>query len=156
MISGTLDYVEKYAPYLDYRVLRALEWLQTMDFTGLPEGEYEILGEDLFARISEYDTQPKDKRGAERHEKYIDVQYILEGQETVYYTPYKISYKLDVHGEMKEDTLFYKDVKEENCVHIKNGDFAVFYPWEIHRPNCFYADKAEHVKKVVVKVKVFA
>ncbi|MBQ0067171.1 MAG: YhcH/YjgK/YiaL family protein [Phascolarctobacterium sp.] len=155
MIAGSSDYIEKYAPYLDYRIMRALEWIQTMDFNNLPEGEYEILGEDIFARISEYDTEAKENRGAERHEKYIDVQCILEGRETVYYTPYQITYKLDVHGEMKEDTLFYKDVKENNSVHLQAGDFAVFYPWEIHRPNCHFADKPEHVKKVVVKVKVF-
>lgn len=155
MIFGSLDYAEKYAPYLGYRVMRALEWLQTMDFTGLPEGEYEILGEDLNARLSEYDTQEHDARGAERHEKYIDVQYVIEGAEAVYVTPYQITYKLDVHAEMKEDTLFYKDVKNENCVKLQAGDFAVIFPWEIHRPNCFFADKAEHVRKVVVKVRVF-
>jgi len=155
MVFGNMDYVEKFAPYLDYRVLRALEWIKTTDFTDLPEGEYEILGEDILARISEYDTEEHDARGAERHEKYIDVQYILDGQETLYFTPYQITYKLDVHAEMRDDTLFYKDVKELNYVHLKAGDFAVVYPWEIHRPNCYYCDKSDHVKKVVVKVRAF-
>ena len=36
---------------------------------------------------------------------------------------------------------------------LEEGQFAIFYPWEVHRPNCQFADSPEQVKKVVVKVR---
>jgi len=46
------------------------------------------------------------------------------------------------------------DITNENFVIVKPGEFAVFFPWEVHRPNCQAGDKPSQVKKVVLKVKM--
>ena len=53
----------------------------------------------------------------------------------------------------KEDVIFYADPQEKNCAVLNSGDFAIFFPWELHRPNCSVEKIASNVQKIVVKVK---
>ena len=55
----------------------------------------------------------------------------------------------------KEDVIFYADPQETNCVTLKAGDFAIFFPWELHRPNCSVGEEPANVQKIVVKVHSF-
>ena len=51
------------------------------------------------------------------------------------------------------DVSFYASVTQEKKLELEEGQFAIFYPWEVHRPNCQFAGSPEQVKKVVVKVR---
>ena len=53
----------------------------------------------------------------------------------------------------KEDVIFYADPQEKNCAVLNSCDFAIFFPWELHRPNCSVEKIASNVQKIVVKVK---
>lgn len=155
MIFGNKKNVEEYLPYLSKSLKKALLYIEETDFSKLENGEYEIDGSRIFARVNTYATEPKADRRPEKHEKYIDVQYVAAGEETIWYTPLTAECVETENKAENEDVIFYADPQEANCVTLKAGDFAVFFPWELHRPNCNAGEEPVNVQKVVVKVRAF-
>ena len=51
----------------------------------------------------------------------------------------------------EKDCVFFKDVKDETDLVLTSGMYAIFFPDEIHRPNCQYG-VSNKLRKVVVKV----
>ena len=53
----------------------------------------------------------------------------------------------------ESDLLFYEEIEEKDHVVLQAGDFAVFFPWELHRPGCSTKNGMKEVQKIVVKIK---
>ena len=153
MISTDLARINDLLPYVSLRIGKALAYLRDTDFDDLPDGEYEVEGRDIFARVSMYETEPKEDKKPESHVKYIDVQFLVSGTECIGFCPITKEHKVVEDYVQKQDLLFYEKAYNENFVHMRAGDIAVFFPWEIHRPGCNTGNEAAKVKKVVVKVK---
>ena len=51
----------------------------------LPAGKYPIDGDNIFALVSEYKTKSEAEGKLEAHRKYIDVQYVISGEELMGY-----------------------------------------------------------------------
>ncbi|MBR5582409.1 MAG: YhcH/YjgK/YiaL family protein, partial [Phascolarctobacterium sp.] len=100
-----------------------------------------------------YETEPKAERRSEKHNDYIDVQFVARGEEEIWFAPLEEKYVVTEDLSEENDVLFYADPNEVNSVKLSAGDFAVFFPWELHRPNCQLDGKASEVQKIVVKVK---
>lgn len=156
MLTGNKNDILKLIPYVSPRLAQALAYIAATDFSKVPNGEYEIDGRRVFARVNTYDTEPKAERRPEKHNQYIDVQYVAEGSETIWFTPLTEACVETENRAEKDDVIFYEDPKEKNCAVLNAGDFAIFFPWELHRPNCSNGccGKAapQHVQKIVVKV----
>ena len=71
----------------------------------------------------------------------------------IWYTPLTSECVETENKAEKEDVIFYADPHEKNCAVLNSGDFAIFFPWELHRPNCSVEKIANNVQKIVVKVK---
>src|SRR5689334_21230698 len=67
------------------RLSLALDFLQTGNVTELMPSRIELDGDKVFAMIQHYETKPKAQGVWEAHRKYIDVQYVAEGQELMGY-----------------------------------------------------------------------
>lgn len=153
MINGNKNDIEKVLPYVNDSLQKALQYIAATDFSTLANGEYEIDGRKVFARVNTYATEPKADRRPEKHNQYIDVQYVAEGCETIWFTPLTPDCCEIENKAANDDVIFYADPQEKNCVVLHAGDFAVFFPWELHRPNCCCDEnKPQHVQKIVVKV----
>ncbi len=87
------------------------------------------------------------------HRKYIDLQYLVRGSEQIGYAPDVMTYEVKEDKLKEKDVLFYKSVERETFLEMKEKDFAVFFPNDIHRPTCMYEEQ-ELVKKVVLKISV--
>jgi YhcH/YjgK/YiaL family protein len=137
---------------LNSRFAKAFAWLRTMD--GTQElGRHDIDGDHCFALVQTYESKPIEKAKFEAHRKYIDIQFIHSGRETILWAP------LDT---MKEETMAYSDEKDAALwkltagttpLHVSAGHFAILWPEDAHAP-CIEWDKPEQVFKVVVKVAV--
>ena len=79
MIYDTLDHLEAYRG-VHPGVMRGLELLRDTDFSQWEDGRHEIDGERLFILLQSYETKPENDT-PEAHRKYIDIQYLLSGQE---------------------------------------------------------------------------
>jgi YhcH/YjgK/YiaL family protein len=89
----------------------------------------------------------------EAHNKYIDIQIVLDGEEKIYYkNKDKISYPQQF--DEKRDIGFYNEMitEEHAFVKLDGSNFAIIYPHEGHAPQVQSGDKTTRVKKTVVKL----
>ena len=130
-------------------VYTALMFLSDTDFTKVPLGKYELDGDNIYYMVQKYDTNP-DKTVAEAHKKYIDIQYIVKGEEIIAIAPIQ-SEKTEVEAKEEKDVWFYEC--ETQPLILKDGEFMVLYPSDLHLPGKAVNEPKE-VLKIVVKVKV--
>ena len=109
MICGTKADIEKLIPYVSDELAAALRYIAKTDFSKLADGEYPIDGDKVFARLSHYTTEPKEAKKPESHNQYIDVQYLAEGTEKIYYTAKDADKKVIEDYAADKDLLFYAD-----------------------------------------------
>lgn len=100
--------------------------------------------------VQELDTKSPEGQRCEAHREYLDVQYIVEGEEVVGWAPLE---KLTLDGEFntaKDKGMYTGPV---DFIRIQAGHCYVAYPEDGHMPN-LHLDTAKHVKKLVLKLKV--
>ena len=91
----------------------------------------------------------------EAHEKYIDIQYVAEGEEKFFFADKKI-FKITEPYNAEKDVEFYdsadfeKSESAEASV-LKAGEFAVFFPDDAHKPS-LHTGKQHAVKKILLKI----
>ena len=147
MIFDTLENIKNYEGL--GRVYTALKFLAETDFTKMELGRYELQGDDIFYMVQRYETDP-DKTIAEAHKKYIDIQFMVDGEEIIGVAPICCE-KTETEARPENDVWFY-ECKTEPLTLIKNS-FMVLYPNDLHCPGVA-VDGARECHKVVVKVKV--
>ena len=147
-LSNLADEIEFYPPALQ----KGLRFLMDTDISSLPVGRCEIEGNQLFALVSDYLTEPKQQRRPEAHVKYIDIQYVHSGAESIGVGPLHAVSEVDEDLLASRDLIFYKGLAVETDIVLQAGMFAVFFPWDVHRPNCSPGPEAGQIRKVVVKV----
>ncbi len=147
MIFDTLENIKNYEGLGN--VYTALKFLSETDFTKMELGRYELQGDDIFYMVQRYDTDP-DKTISESHKKYIDIQFMVDGEEIIGIAPISCE-KKETEAKPENDVWFY-DCKTEPLTLIKNS-FMVLYPNDLHCPGVA-VNKPLSCLKVVVKVKV--
>ena len=131
-----------------------LNYLEKSDFSNIENGRYEILGDKVFASVQDYLSKPKESAKFEAHRKYIDIQYIVKGEEQIGvcnisnfndFTPY----------DSEKDIVFLTPINENKAefIRLKEKEFMILMPQDAHMPS-IAIDKPSYVKKVVVKVSV--
>ena len=148
MIYDKLENLETYTA-ISERLAKGLRLLKTTDFSAMADGTYEVDGRDLYFMLQSYTTR-KSNDTPEAHRKYIDIQYLLSGEEMI-----GVGAVADMDQEVEarpaNDVWFYNGPL---CnVRIGDGYFAVLFPQDAHAP-CIAPGKEEDVRKVVVKVLV--
>ena len=147
MIYDKIENLESYRGIAP-RVMEGLRILRDTDFSALEDGKHLVDGENLFFNLQSYDT--KKNPLSEAHRKYIDIQYLLEGEEDVGVCA--LSDLGDpVESRPEKDVWLYEGKTSD--VRLGNGYFVVLFPQDAHAP-CRMIEAPEHVHKVVVKVLV--
>lgn len=150
MISGSMKSWNKY----DMNALKfqtAFSFLQRGDLHLLPEGWVE-LENGVRASVQHYTTAPARELKYETHERFFDIQYIVEGEEWIgYVSRAGLSVETPYHAE--NDVTFYKTPEIGGGVYLEAGEYAIFAPEDAHQPRCI-GGKATPVIKIVVKVPV--
>lgn len=149
MIFTTIDQKHK-SLGISNTLIRVIEYLKSEDFTTKEVGVYELEGKDIFYQVIETETEMEDKRFAESHKKYLDIQYVISGKEKIGFTPILEEYKIKEYIE-ERDLIFYESVKNEGYIIATEGCISIFYPEDVHRPQ-IAVDNPEKIKKIVVKV----
>lgn len=132
---------------LGERINKAFDYIKNTDLKNLASGKYEIDGENIFALISEYQTKPEPEGKLEAHRKYIDVQYVIEGEELMGYVPLGKYEILEPYKE-ENDIIFFKG--DKSFTKVTAGMFAIFFPEDVHMPGICVESKTR-VKKLVIK-----
>jgi biofilm protein TabA len=132
-------------------IATAFDYLRTVDFSKLVDGRNAIDGDWLFAMLNRYRTKPHAEAVWESHRKYIDVQYLVSGSEWMGYVPLDRAPMVAMPYDAPRDVAFYAAGTDGFL--MTAGQFAVFFPEDIHAPGLM-GGKAVDVVKVVVKVAV--
>lgn len=136
---------------INSRVSDALTYLETADFAKLSLGKHEIDGDNIFAIIYEYSTKESNDELLEAHKKYIDIQYMVNGNEYIGVTTYTNQKPVKPYDKENDYMLF----NEPFTLSPLNKDmFAILFPDDIHMPGIRVGDSLSKVKKVVIKVKI--
>src|SRR4029078_13029078 len=106
------------------RIATALNYLRSTDLGSLEPGTYEISGMDVHAKVVHYQTKPKEEGVWETHHKYIDVQYVIEGEELFGWAPLATMER----GEYDEATDFEPIRGEGDFLRFRAGMFIIARP----------------------------
>ncbi len=128
---------------------KAFAWLREHSATA-QRGRNEI-GDGVFANVDEYETHPFDPEHYEAHRRYIDVQFVAEGEETVFVAPLDGA-ETRVPFDASKDVGFYAAANGE-AVPMRPGECIVLFPADAHAPGAHPASgKPSRVRKIVVKI----
>ena len=108
-------------------------------------GRYD-LEEGVFAFVQSYDGKSAENCKIEAHKKYIDIQCVLKGKELFGVADLATQTMYEDKFEEK-DVAFYTG--EVDLLTLRDGDFAVVFPDDAHRPQ---QGDGSRIEKVVVKV----
>ena len=131
------------------RLMLGLNFIQTGNVLELQPSRIELQGDQVFAMIQHYDTKPKEQGKWEAHRKYIDIQYVAEGEELMGYA--NLSHLQAGAYDDEKDFLLLEG--EGSYVWMKPGTFVILTPQDAHIPQVAVS-QPQPVKKVVVKVAV--
>ena len=128
---------------------KGLTYLQETDLASLEVGRIELEGTDLYVLIQEYDSRTPEKGKWEAHRRYIDIQYVISGEECIGYRPLE-----DMETVEYNETKDVAVLKGEGAMMLtRAGSFGIYFPQDAHQP-CMAVDQPMKVKKAVVKVRV--
>ena len=132
----------------------ALEIISKTNFANIDDGKFELEADDFFYFLITYKTKENiNEASAESHRKYIDFHYIIYGEEAMGYAGSAYSKLTAADYDEEKDIELFNSVSGENFFILKKDMFALFYPYEIHRPG-LSSSGARSVRKMVFKIKV--
>ena len=134
-------------------IAEVCDYLNTLDLNALENGRHDI-NDQIYMNVMEPETAEPSSKKAELHHKYLDVQVLIRGTENIEVgANYPDLSKYESYNEA-DDYQLCADIDDKFTVTMKPKMFAIFYPYEPHKPCCVVNGKTEKIKKLVVKVPV--
>lgn len=150
-----LDKIENISCYMGVlpAITTALEKAAVYTPDNYPGGRVDLDGDNLFLLLNTYETHSAEDALFEAHQKYIDVMYMVEGEEIIYVKPTDKLSAVTQAYDPQIDALLAKLDRDATPVRLTAGSFIVLFPQDAHAPAC--CDKApQTVKKIIAKVKI--
>lgn len=124
-------------------------FMNEYDVREIAAGRYD-LEDGCYVNVDEYDT--RENYNFEAHRDFVDVQLMVEGEETIFVEP--ITNGIEVVPYSKEkDVAFYTCKRDVyGGVNLVAGNAAVLFPWDMHAP-C-NAKEQRHNRKLVFKIPI--
>ena len=131
---------------------KGFDFIEKAEKENLAVGRYDIDGDNIYAMVQSYNTRADREGVFEAHGKYIDIQYIISGAEEIDFAKLE---DCEIHKPYDEsiDAGLYTCSDFGTAV-LKQGDFAIFFEKDAHRPGVGYKEISAPVQKIVVKVKI--
>lgn len=130
---------------------KAIDFLRRPDIGNMADGRVDIDGDRVFALVQRYETIITDVPRFEYHRKYIDIQYIVSGEEVMGWAPAEQMTVTEAYDGNRDICFGTVPEGEMTPVYLKGGKLAVLYPEDGHAPK-LAAGRSSFVSKIVVKV----
>jgi YhcH/YjgK/YiaL family protein len=148
MIVDRIENAKLYKGF-GHGVAEALDFLTKTDLAALPSGKMEIDGDKLFAVVQRYQGKPVAEAKWEYHEKYLDLQFVVTGDEIMGYAPWDGTLPVEMAYDPAKDAGLVK--ASGVMVPVSDGMFAVFAPRELHAPSLAANPARPDIFKIVMK-----
>lgn len=130
-----------------------LDYLYKCSFDEIEDGVYPVGEDGTYLVVKTTATVPFSEALPERHQRYMDIHYIIVGSETIGFArdceknqPVEVNPTIDDH-------TFFHAVENEMHLTLYPGQFAIFVPLDMHRPWC-KGPETEYVRKALLKVPI--
>ncbi|MDO5552127.1 MAG: YhcH/YjgK/YiaL family protein [Planctomycetia bacterium] len=140
-------------------VRKGIDFLKKTDLAALPLGRTDIDGDKVYVNKMEYTTSPvSDETVLESHRKYIDIQFVLEGEELIGVIPLTDEIPVTMEYDPEKEAAFYSvsampflktGAKTAGRLEVHAGDLAIFAPNDVHAPSLALGEPCKVVKLVV-------
>lgn len=148
-----VDTLKKASKYFSVHPLfaKAFEYIQKTDLDTIEMGKYEIDGENLKAIFSNKKgmTAAESVAKFECHNKHIDIQLCINGKELIGWKP-REKCKIENGGYNPDKDVQLYHEQPDMYFQLTDGQFAIFFPEDVHAPMIGDAE----IKKLVIKVKI--
>ena len=145
-----LDTLENAARYTGFKpgLSEGFGFLDQPGVAELKAGKYEISGDLVFAIVEKNEGRKIEDGKLETHRKYLDIQYIISGDESMGWSPLAELNGSEGYNE-ERDLEFFTD-QAQSIVKVPAGSFTIFLPTDAHLPGI----GSGPIHKIVVKVAV--
>ncbi|MBO9683071.1 MAG: YhcH/YjgK/YiaL family protein [Flavisolibacter sp.] len=148
MILDNISNIDKYVS-LHPRFAKAFEFVKSLNLETLEAGQkFEIDGKDIHASVSAKEGLKAEDAKFEAHDHHFDIQICPTANETLGWSPRDIVKEVKTPYNAEKDVTFFAD-KPSTYFQLKEGQFAIFYPEDVHAPMIGEGV----IKKLVVKIK---
>lgn len=105
----------------------------------------------MYANVDIVDTRVYEETKIEGHKDYMDVQFLVTGEERM-----EILIRQTFPGVVEayddKDCYFYDPMQGGTVkIDVRPGDYCIFYPGELHR-TLIAPNEVQKIRKVVVKI----
>ncbi|MDF2646523.1 MAG: uncharacterized protein K0Q73_2328 [Paenibacillus sp.] len=136
---------------LSNRFVEHLDYLYSLSFEYMEDGVYPVKEDGTYLVVKQTATTPFAEVRPERHQRYVDIHYILAGAETIGFARDSGENQSVEVIPAVEDHTFFDSVEQEMALVLYPGQYAIFLPSDIHRPWC-KANETDFVRKALLKV----
>lgn len=148
-----VDTIQNASKYFSVHPLfaKAFDYISKTDLAGIEVGKYEIDGDNLKAIISSKKgvTAAESIAKFECHNKYIDIQLCISGKELIGWKPREKCKKENGGYNAEKDVQLYSE-EPDMYFALTDGQFAIFFPEDVHAPMI----GEDEIRKLVIKVKL--
>jgi len=155
MLFSHLRHADQTLSTLPEPLQAAVRHLRDTDFEKLDAGNYDLRGKDIYVQVIDLVTERASELRPEVHHQYIDVQFLCRGRERIGVADDSGNNEVAEDLLAERDIKFYRGMEGETVLEMVPGSFAIFFPWDVHRPGC-QAYSPQPIRKVVVKVRLAA
>lgn len=148
MILDHIANIDKYV-CLHPRFAKAFAFVKSQDLSTIGVGKVEIHGKDIHASVTAKDGMKAGDAKFECHDHHIDIQVCPSGAETIGWKPRNSCTEVKTPYDPEKDVSFFAD-KPDTYFQLQAGQFAIFFPEDVHAPMIGEGV----IKKLVVKVKI--
>ncbi len=149
MILDRIEHMDTYA-HVHVDLPKVLATLAAMDIAKLESGRYPVADSETFILIQRYTSRNRAQSVWESHRKFIDVQYVVAGEELMGYQTID-ALSVSKPYDAASDAALYTG--EGLMVHAGAGTVALFFPQDGHMPGVAVSTGVP-ILKVVAKLPV--
>ncbi len=114
------------------------------------ESKRYVFDDDCYVNVQDCTTRIEGAK-MEAHEKFVDIQCLIDGEEKIYYIEKAALTETTPYSE-KADYALYDLDKNSAKVTYKSGEGIVLFPNEAHTPNLAVTEPKNN-KKAVIKIR---
>ncbi len=147
-----VDTIKNASKYFSVHPLfeKAFAFIRQTDLAKEPDGKIDI-ADGLKTIFSNAPGKTKETSLAkfECHDKKIDIQLCINGVETIGWKPREKCVRPNGDYNAEKDVRFFSD-PPDMFFELTNGQFAIFFPEDVHAPMIGEGE----IKKLVIKVRI--
>ena len=150
MITGNLKDIDDIHQFHPMIKMAMKDIIEKMDDALARCQKFEVMGQDMYWYSDAHDGCECEDTSPEFHDQYVDIEVVLKGREVIGYSESNQYDSVCDDHILDQDVAFVEGIKDEKYLSLGEGDFAIFYPGDVHRP-CYRKDD-KMIQKAVIKI----